>query len=104
MRMVLGGEAGSPRIDRSLIRAVARARRWSQQLLSGQFRSISEIARCERMGPRYGPRRSAAGVSVTQDRRGDRRSAAAAGIDDPRTRATNRYSAFLERAAARTGI
>jgi hypothetical protein len=53
MRMVLAGESGAVRFDRSLLRAVGRARRWSQQLLSGQFPSIGAIARKERIAPRY---------------------------------------------------
>jgi site-specific DNA recombinase len=53
MRMVLAGESVAVRFDRSLLRAVGRARRWSQQLLSGQFPSIGAIARQERIAPRY---------------------------------------------------
>jgi DNA invertase Pin-like site-specific DNA recombinase len=53
MRMVLAGESGAVRFDRSLLRAVGRARRWSQQLLSGQCPSIGSIARRERIAPRY---------------------------------------------------
>jgi len=50
---VLERESEAVRFDRSLLRAVGRARRWSQQLLSGQFPSIGSIARRERIAPRY---------------------------------------------------
>jgi hypothetical protein len=53
MRMVLAGESDAVRFDRSLLRAVGRTRRRSQQLLSGQFPSIGGIARKERIAPRY---------------------------------------------------
>jgi site-specific DNA recombinase len=53
MRMVLAGESLTVRFDRSLLRAVGRARRWSQQLLSGQFPSIGAIARKEKIAARY---------------------------------------------------
>jgi site-specific DNA recombinase len=53
MRMVLEGECKPSRFDRPLIKAVARARRWSNQLLSGQVSSIRSIARQERIVPRY---------------------------------------------------
>ena len=36
MRMVLQGDCKPSRFDRPLIKAVARARRWSHELLSGQ--------------------------------------------------------------------
>jgi hypothetical protein len=45
--------AESNRFDRPLIKAVARARRWSNQVLSGQVPSIRAIARQERIAPRY---------------------------------------------------
>jgi site-specific DNA recombinase len=53
MRMVLQGDSTAGRFDRPLIRAVARARRWSQELISGQMPSIGAIARRERIAPRY---------------------------------------------------
>ena len=53
MRMVLEGDCKPSRFDRPLIKAVARARRWSNQLLSGQVPSIRAIARQERIAPRY---------------------------------------------------
>jgi site-specific DNA recombinase len=53
MRMVLEGNCNASRFARSLIKAVARARRWSIQLLSGKVSSIRSIARQERIVPRY---------------------------------------------------
>ena len=53
MRMVLEGDCKTSRFDRPLIKAIARARRWSKQLLSRQIPSIRAIARQERIAPRY---------------------------------------------------
>jgi DNA invertase Pin-like site-specific DNA recombinase len=53
MRMVLEGDCEPSRFDRPLIKAIARARRWSKQLLSREIPSIREIARQERIAPRY---------------------------------------------------
>ena len=53
MRMVLEGDCKPGRFDRPLIKAVARARRWSNQVLSGRVPSIRAIARQERIAPRY---------------------------------------------------
>jgi hypothetical protein len=53
MRMVLHGETGAVRLDRALLKAVGRARRWRHQIESGQRSSIAEIARNERIAPRY---------------------------------------------------
>jgi len=53
MRMVLQGDCKPSRIDRPLIRAVACARRWSHELLSGQMPTIDAIARREQIAPRY---------------------------------------------------
>jgi site-specific DNA recombinase len=47
MRMVLEGDSNPTRIDLPLLKAVARARRWSDDLLSGRVRSIGELARRE---------------------------------------------------------
>jgi site-specific DNA recombinase len=46
-RMVLEGDCTSRRVDLPLLKAVARARRWSQELLSGEVRSVGELARRE---------------------------------------------------------
>ena len=53
MRMVLEDDCKPSRFDRPLIKAVARARRWSNQVLSRQVPSVRAIARQERIGPRY---------------------------------------------------
>jgi ribosomal protein S10 len=47
MRMVLEGDSSPSRIDRPLLKAVARARRWSDDLRSGRVRSLDELARRE---------------------------------------------------------
>jgi site-specific DNA recombinase len=46
-RMVLEGDCTSSHVDLPLLKAVARARRWSQELLSGEVRSVGELARRE---------------------------------------------------------
>jgi site-specific DNA recombinase len=47
MRMVLEGDSNPSRIDLPLLKAVARARRWSDDLISGRAPSVDEIARRE---------------------------------------------------------
>ena len=47
MRMVLEGDSSPSRIDLPLLRAVARARRWSDDLISGHIGSVDELARRE---------------------------------------------------------
>jgi site-specific DNA recombinase len=47
MRMVLEGASNPSRIDLPLLKAVARARRWSDELLSGRVRSVNDLARRE---------------------------------------------------------
>jgi site-specific DNA recombinase len=47
MRMVLVGASNPSRIDLPLLKAVARARKWSDELLSGRVRSVGELARRE---------------------------------------------------------
>ena len=47
MRMVLEGNSTPRRVDLPLLKAVARARRWSDDLLSGRVRSVDELARRE---------------------------------------------------------
>jgi site-specific DNA recombinase len=53
MRMKIGGEHERSRFNRPLIKAVARARRWSKQLISKEVPSIRAIARQEQIAPRY---------------------------------------------------
>lgn len=51
-----GADAWVPRrarIDNSMIKAVARAHRWKQRIESGQYGSISELARAEKINQSY---------------------------------------------------
>jgi site-specific DNA recombinase len=52
MRMVLEGDATPVRVDLPMLKAVARTRRWSQDLLAGRVPSVSEIARREELDRR----------------------------------------------------
>jgi hypothetical protein len=47
LRLVLEGDREPSRVDLPLLKAVARARRWSHELVSGRVRSVDEIARRE---------------------------------------------------------
>jgi len=47
MRMVLDGASSPSRIDLPLLKAVARALRWSDDLISGHIGSVDELARRE---------------------------------------------------------
>ncbi len=49
MRMVLEGDSMPARVDPPLLKAVARARKWSEDLLTGRVRSVDELARRERV-------------------------------------------------------
>jgi len=49
IRLVLEGDSTPSRVDLPLLKAVARARRWSQDLLSGRVRSVDELARREQI-------------------------------------------------------
>ena len=51
-RIVLAGEATSSRVELPLLKAVARARRWSLELISEQVDSVDEIARREHLDKR----------------------------------------------------
>src|SRR6202795_2143593 len=51
-RMVLAGEATPSRVELPLLKAVARARRWALELISGQVDSVDEIARREHLDKR----------------------------------------------------
>jgi hypothetical protein len=54
MRLILDGDAGpAARVDLPLLKATARAYRWSDDLVSGQVRSIGEIAKREHLTGRY---------------------------------------------------
>ena len=52
MRIVLEGDSTPNRVDVPLLKAVARARRWSDELLSGRVRSVDELAKRERLDSR----------------------------------------------------
>lgn len=47
LRLVLEGDATPNRVNLPLLKTVARARRWSQDLLSGQVKSVGELAKRE---------------------------------------------------------
>jgi site-specific DNA recombinase len=49
---VLEGNATPNRVDLPLLKAVARARRWADDLLSGRVRSVNELAKRERLDSR----------------------------------------------------
>ena len=53
MRLVAEGSKTPSRVDQPLLKAVARAYRWTDDLLSGKVRSVGEIARRERKDYRY---------------------------------------------------
>ncbi len=50
--MVVEDDATAARVDLPLLKAVARARRWSQDLISGRVQSVSELARWEELDRR----------------------------------------------------
>ena len=52
MRMVLEGDSTPSRVDLPLLKAVARARRWSQDLIAGRAQSVDELAKRERLDGR----------------------------------------------------
>ncbi len=54
MRLIIDGDAGpAARIDPPLLKAISRAYRWSNDLVSGRARSIAEIARREHLTARH---------------------------------------------------
>ena len=54
MRLVIGGGSGSaPRIDSTILKATARARRCFDDLVSGRADSMVEIGKREGVGKRY---------------------------------------------------
>jgi hypothetical protein len=54
MRLVIeGNRAPAAQADSALLKAVARARQWSENLLAGRAQSVAEIAERERVGSRY---------------------------------------------------
>ena len=97
MRMVLEGDSTPSRVDLPLLKAVARARRWSQDLIAGRVQSVSELAKREGVAARYVRRADAAWISVTRNCRGDRRRPPAARVDRHWPHPTDRSSTALER-------
>jgi site-specific DNA recombinase len=54
MRLVIGkGTCSSPRVDSTILKAVARAHRWFDDLVTGRSASMVEIGRREGVGKRY---------------------------------------------------
>src|SRR5271169_1006655 len=54
MRLVIeGNRAHAPRADSALLKAVARAHQWSEDLLMGRAQSVKEIAEREGVADRY---------------------------------------------------
>src|SRR5208283_390660 len=53
MRMVLEDDSAPSRVDLPLLKAVARARRWSQDLIAGRVQSVDEIAKRDGVAARY---------------------------------------------------
>jgi hypothetical protein len=47
MRIVLEGDSMPNRVDLALLKALARARRWADDLVSGKVRSVNDLARRE---------------------------------------------------------
>ena len=43
----------APHIDTTLVKAIARAFRWQKMLETGQYATITEIAKAERINPSY---------------------------------------------------
>jgi site-specific DNA recombinase len=52
MKMILEGDATPARIDLPLLKAVARARRWSNELIAGTVASVDELAKREHLDRR----------------------------------------------------
>jgi hypothetical protein len=43
----------APRVDNTLVKAIARAFRWQKMLETGRYATIKEIARAEKINPSY---------------------------------------------------
>jgi hypothetical protein len=52
MKMLLEGDATPARIDLPLLKAIARARRWSNELIAGTVASVDELAKREHLDRR----------------------------------------------------
>src|SRR4051812_9971289 len=44
---------GAPHVDSTLVKAIARAFRWQKMLETGQYATIKEIAKAEKINPSY---------------------------------------------------
>ena len=54
MRLIMNGNSASTmKTDSALLKSVARAYHWSQDLLSGRVQCVEEIAERQQVGPRY---------------------------------------------------
>src|SRR5262249_56041977 len=54
LRLILDNNSGgTPRVDRALVKAMARARVWFDEVASGKVSSLAEIARREGLRKRY---------------------------------------------------
>jgi hypothetical protein len=78
MRMVLGGDSSPGRVDLPLLKAVARARRWSQDLIAGRVQSVDEIAKRDGVAARYVRELMPLGFLGSRSCRGDYRRPSAA--------------------------
>jgi len=47
MQLVLEDDTTARRVDLSLLKAIARARRWSQDLIHGRVQAVGELAKRE---------------------------------------------------------
>ncbi len=74
LRMVLVGKpAANGRVDRPLLRAVARARRWTRDLVSARAGAVRELARQENIDVSIAAALAAARIPLPADRRSHRR-------------------------------
>lgn len=53
MVLPAGSHPNHPRIDNTLLKALARAFRWKKMLESGEFATISDLAAYEKIAPTY---------------------------------------------------
>jgi hypothetical protein len=53
MRIILDGQPQAPQVDPALLKAIARARYWFEEVASGRVRSLVEIARRQGLPKRY---------------------------------------------------
>ena len=51
--IIAAGDDPPRKVDPALLKAVARAKAWFEELASGRVRSLADIARREKIAPRY---------------------------------------------------